>query len=92
MAKDAKFTSYIQINGSSNKQDDLIQMARYDLLNIETNLMNYYASKVETSFYTTKNEIARLTVMFKEACEMSSNQDSNHCTSSYSNNPTLSRT
>ena len=87
--KDAKSTSHAQNNGSSNQQDDLIQMSRYDSLNTNTNLMNYCASKVEISFYTAKNEIARLTAMFKKACEMKSNHNSNYCTSSYHNNPNI---
>ena len=42
-------------------------MSRYDSLNSDANLMNFYASKVDSSFKLVKDEMVRLTTLFKEA-------------------------
>ena len=42
-------------------------MSRYGSLNSDTQMMNYYASKVKSSYKIAKEEIARLTAMFKDA-------------------------
>ncbi|PON35386.1 hypothetical protein PanWU01x14_336780 [Parasponia andersonii] len=49
----------------------------YRALNLDANTKNYYASKVESSYKTTKDEIVRLTAIFKDAFETNSTNN-NH--------------
>ena len=50
-------------------QQELVEMSKYGSLNLDANLMNFYASKVESSYLHAKKEMARLTVTFKQAYE-----------------------
>ena len=63
-------------------------MARYGALNSETNMMNFYASRVERSYFTAKKKIARLTAMFKTTYE-SNNINNNSSLSRHQNNPNI---
>ena len=44
-------------------------MSRYGSLNSDAQMMNYYVSKLESSYKITKDEIAHLTAMFKDSLE-----------------------
>ena len=63
-------------------------MARYGALNSETNMMNFYASRVERSYFTAKKKIARLTAMFKTTYK-SNNINNNSSLSGHQNNPNI---
>ncbi|PON51926.1 hypothetical protein PanWU01x14_213390 [Parasponia andersonii] len=59
------------------KKDGSITIKRYGALNSEANTMIYYASKVEALYKTAKDEIARLTALFKSAFETNSASNKN---------------
>ena len=50
-------------------------MSRYGSLNSYANLMNFYALKLEGSFKLAKDEMVRLTTMFKAVFENMSTQN-----------------
>uniref|UniRef100_A0A803NUB1 Protein FAR1-RELATED SEQUENCE n=1 Tax=Cannabis sativa TaxID=3483 RepID=A0A803NUB1_CANSA len=92
---DVKLTTLTTSNEvGSTEQDELIQMVRYGSLNSDTNLLNFYASKLDNSFAYVKNEIARLTAYCKNAFDQtSSNQDGQASESSrgHQDNPNIVR-
>ncbi|PON52479.1 hypothetical protein PanWU01x14_208770 [Parasponia andersonii] len=75
--KDAKSNSHVHIHEPSTQQEERIQLSKYGALNSEANTMIYYTSKVEASYKTAKDEIARLTALFKSAFETSSASNNN---------------
>ena len=52
-------------------------MSRFGSLNSDAQMMNYYASKLESSYMIAKDEIARLTTMFRDAFHASSSSTNN---------------
>ena len=92
--KDAKTSS---ANFSTPQADDnqrlLVEMSRYGSLNSDANLMNFYASKVESSFKLAKDEIARLTTLFKDMFENmpTQNEDSQGPVRGHRHNPNIIR-
>ena len=44
-----------------------MELSKYDSLNYGANLMNFYASKVESSSKLAKDKMTRLIALFKEA-------------------------
>ncbi|PON48695.1 hypothetical protein PanWU01x14_235720 [Parasponia andersonii] len=77
----------------SIQQEESIQLCRYGALNSDANMINYYASKVESSYKTVKNEIARLTVIFKDTFETNStnNNHTQRASTNYKSNPDIVR-
>ena len=67
LCKDAKSKAPLQHPQPSDNQREVFEMSKYDSLNSDAQMMNYYASKVESSYKIAKEEIARLTAMFKDA-------------------------
>ncbi|PON52480.1 hypothetical protein PanWU01x14_208780 [Parasponia andersonii] len=91
--KDAKSNSHVRIHEPSTQQEERIQLSKYGALNSETNTMIYYASKVKASYKTAKDEIARLTALFKSTFERSSasNNNSSRTPGNYRSNPNIVR-
>uniref|UniRef100_A0A803PHZ8 Protein FAR1-RELATED SEQUENCE n=1 Tax=Cannabis sativa TaxID=3483 RepID=A0A803PHZ8_CANSA len=55
--------------GVSNNQEHLTQMERYGSLTYDTNMLNFYASRINSNFIFAKQEIARITAYCKDAFE-----------------------
>ena len=70
--KDTKSKSPLLLPQPSNNQIKLFKMSRYGSLNSGAQMMNYYPSKVESSYKIAKDEIAHLTTMFKDAFQVNS--------------------
>ena len=92
--KDAKtsITNFSTPQADKN-QRQLVEMSQYGSLNSDSKLMNFYASKVESSFKLAKDELARLTAQFKEAFENISTQteDSKEWAGGHRQNPNIIR-
>ncbi|KAM6547389.1 hypothetical protein CsatB_019065 [Cannabis sativa] len=91
---DAKLTTLTTSNEvGSTEQDELIQMARYDSLNSDTNLLNIYALTLDNSFAYVNNKIAHLTAYCKDAFDQTSKQDEQASESSrgHQDNPNIVR-
>uniref|UniRef100_A0A803PK85 CCHC-type domain-containing protein n=1 Tax=Cannabis sativa TaxID=3483 RepID=A0A803PK85_CANSA len=65
------------------------EYARYGALNSDANMMNYYASQSTTHYNIAKEEIARLTTMFKEGFEIGESSCSAPAPRSYRDNPNI---
>ncbi|PON76978.1 hypothetical protein TorRG33x02_241630 [Trema orientale] len=91
--KDAKSNSHVPIPEPSTQQEEHIQLSRYGALNSEANTMIYYVSKIEASYKTAKDEIARLTALFKSAFETNSasKNNSSRTPRNYRSNPNIVR-
>ncbi|PON83853.1 hypothetical protein TorRG33x02_204040 [Trema orientale] len=91
--KDAKSNLHVHIPEPFTQQEERIQLSRYGALSSEANTMIYYASKVETSYKTAKDEIARLTALFKNTFETNSasNNNSQQTPGNYRSNPNIVR-
>ena len=63
-------------------------MSRYDSLNSDANLMNFYASKVDSSFKLVKDEMARLNQGGIENMSIQ-NRDGQVRSSGYRENPNI---
>ena len=64
--KDAKSKFPLQHPQPADYQRELYEMSRCNSLNSDAQMMNYYASKLESSYMIAKDEIARLTTMFRD--------------------------
>ena len=81
--KDANNASQLAIQHTQARdtQRELVEMSRYGSLKSSANLMNFYASKVESSFNIAKEERAKFTAAFKEAHETQlKSDDAMQCT------------
>ncbi|KAM6587621.1 hypothetical protein CsatA_010226 [Cannabis sativa] len=67
--KEATTSSTPPEQGVSNNQEQLTQMERYDSLTSDTNMLNFYASRMDSNFIFAKQEIARITAYCKDAFE-----------------------
>ncbi|XP_062113927.1 protein FAR-RED ELONGATED HYPOCOTYL 3-like [Humulus lupulus] len=65
------------------------EMSRFGVLNLDATMMNFYASKSPIYFKTTKNEISRLTIIFKEGFEIHRDANNTHRTCTYRDNPNI---
>ena len=72
LCKDAKSESPLLLPEPSDNQTELFEMSRYDSLNSDAQMMNYYASKLECSHKIANDEITLLTAMFKAAFQENS--------------------
>ena len=91
--KDAK-TSFLLPDLNIHKsyiERELVEMSRYGSLNWDANLMNFYASKVKSSYLHSKEEMARLIATFKEEYENRSisNIDTEPRSSEHRHNPNI---
>ncbi|KAM6583260.1 hypothetical protein CsatB_010262 [Cannabis sativa] len=74
-SKSAKTNLHLNFNPPAQEQQHIYEMARFGSLSSLTYNFTFYAAKTEDSYTRAKEEIERLTLMFKEEFEMSSNPE-----------------
>ncbi|KAM6588590.1 hypothetical protein CsatA_011195 [Cannabis sativa] len=74
-SKSAKTNLHLHFNPPAQEQQHIYEMARFGSLSSLTYNFTFYAAKTEDSYTRAKEEIERLTLMFKEEFEMSSNPE-----------------
>ncbi|XP_060969971.1 protein FAR1-RELATED SEQUENCE 9-like [Cannabis sativa] len=74
-SKSAKTNLHLHFNPPAQEQQHIYEMARFGSLSSLTYNLTFYAAKTEDSYTRAKEEIERLTLMFKEEFEMSSNPE-----------------
>ncbi|XP_060969937.1 protein FAR-RED IMPAIRED RESPONSE 1-like [Cannabis sativa] len=74
-SKSAKINLHLHFNPPAQPQQHIYEMARFGSLSSATYNFTFYAAKSEDSYNRAKEELERLTLMFKEEFDLNSNPE-----------------
>ncbi|XP_060969048.1 protein FAR-RED IMPAIRED RESPONSE 1-like [Cannabis sativa] len=89
-SKSAKINLHLHFNPPAQPQQHIYEMARFGSLSSLTYNFTFYAAKSEDSYNRAKEELERLTLMFKEEFDLNSNHGRRDATTGrYRSNPNI---